>query len=116
MEGPGTTGGRGWQMLSPFEDRFFRSGQVLGSTPKCHCGRGWPPWLDAGNRSAGTHAAVLPAELARCRFRFPLAACGGLEREEGDFILLLFIGKEGRETPSALLRYATGTGATLPRL
>lgn len=98
-------------MLTPFGDRFSRSGQVLGSVPRCRCN-----WLDAVGYDAGTHAAVLPAKPARPHFRFPLTACGGLGREEGVFILFLFIGREGRETPSALLCYAKGMGATLPRL
>lgn len=103
-------------MMAPSGDRFFRSEQVLGSVLRCCRSRGQPPRLDAGGHDAGAYAAVLPAEPARHRFRFPLAACGGLGREEGVFILFSFIGRERRETPSALLRYATGTGATLPRL
>lgn len=113
MEGPGTAGEEGWQTLTPFGDRFFRSGQVLVSVPRFHCGQGQPPLLGA---SRHTHRAVLPAKPAHRYFRFPLAACSGLGREEGVFILFLFIGSEGRETPSALLCYATRTGAALPRL
>lgn len=116
MEGPGTAGEEGWQMLTPFGDMFFRSGQVLVSVPRFHCGQGQPQQLGAGNHDADTHRAVLPAKPARRHFRFPLTACGGLGREEGVFILFLFIGSEGRETPSALLFYATRTGAALPRL
>lgn len=97
-ERPGTARGGGRQMLASFGVGFFRPEQALGSVPKCCCGQGRLPWLDAGGCDV-THAAVLLTEPARCRFRFPLAACGSLGREEKVFILYLFIGREGRETP-----------------
>lgn len=93
-------------MLTPFGDRFFRSGQVLVSVPRFRCGQGQPPRLGAGNRDADTHRAVLPAKPVRRHFRFPLAACGSLggRRESLSYFYLLAAKEEKPPQPSCAMQ------------
>lgn len=82
--------GRCWSLLGTGS-----SGQDR-SVPRCHCGQGWPPQLDAGGRDASTHQLSSPlSQLAVVlSFHSQHMAVWGRRREGSLFYFYLFAGKE----------------------